>query len=334
MAAKVENILLEFDAVPKVREDLSAVVRVGDDLWLGCDEGTNLDRVSLTRANAFGAHKRFKLAEILGLDDDEQEIDIEGIDYADGYLWLVGSHSLKRKGPKPGFSLKKNLKRLAKVESEKNRHLLARIPINENREPVSRDGDRRVSILERTKYENVLTEALRLDNHLAPFVPIPSKDNGLDIEGLAVRGKTAFVGLRGPVLRGWATLLRLDLSGLSKSEIKLKQPPTKIFLQLGGFGFRDMVIDGDDLLILAGPSMDIDGSVLIYRWRGGASASDSTFVFEDTLEKYEVRKVDDASGKAEGLAKYDDRLLVVYDSPVESRLVGDKSVDMDLVTLT
>ena len=81
MAAKVENILLEFDAVPKVREDLSAVVRVGDDLWLGCDEGTNLDRVSLTRANAFGAHKRFKLAEILGLDDDEQEIDIEGIDH-------------------------------------------------------------------------------------------------------------------------------------------------------------------------------------------------------------------------------------------------------------
>ena len=53
--------------------------------------------------------------------------------------------------------------------------------------------------------------------------------------------------------------------------------------------------------------MDIDGPVLIYRWRGPVSVSDSTFVFENKLEKYEFHKVDDANGKA---------------------------VDMDLVTLT
>ena len=74
MAMKVENIWLEFDAMPKVREDLSAVVPVGDDLWLGCDEGTSLDRVSLTGVGVFGSHKRFKLAEILSLVDDEQEM--------------------------------------------------------------------------------------------------------------------------------------------------------------------------------------------------------------------------------------------------------------------
>ena len=40
---------------------------------------------------------------------------------------------------------------------------------------------------------------------------LPSKDNGLDIEGLAVLGNRVYLGLRGPVLRGRAIILELEL---------------------------------------------------------------------------------------------------------------------------
>jgi len=56
-----------------------------------------------------------------------------------------------------------------------------------------------------------LTEALRGDQHLGLFIVIPGKDNGFDIEGLAGAGKRLFIGLRGPVLRGWAVILEVEL---------------------------------------------------------------------------------------------------------------------------
>ena len=57
---------------------------------------------------------------------------MEGLDYEDGYLWLVGSHSLKRKKPDDKEeSVKENFERLANVSSDGNRFLLARIPATE-----------------------------------------------------------------------------------------------------------------------------------------------------------------------------------------------------------
>jgi hypothetical protein len=38
-----------------------------------------------------------------------KEIDVEGLAYADDYLWVVGSHSTKRKKPKPDKKNKKIL---------------------------------------------------------------------------------------------------------------------------------------------------------------------------------------------------------------------------------
>ena len=43
--------------------------------------------------------------------------------------------------------------------------------------------------------------------------PIPGKDNGIDCEGLAVAGDRVFIGLRGPVLRGWAMIIELQVGG-------------------------------------------------------------------------------------------------------------------------
>ena len=60
---------------------------------------------------------------------------------------------------------------------------------------------------------DALTRALRDDPHLGPFLSIPSKDNGFDIEGLAAAPNgRLFLGLRGPVLDGWACILEIHVA--------------------------------------------------------------------------------------------------------------------------
>ena len=49
-----------------------------------------------------------------------EEADLEGMAVADGYLWVVGSHGLKRKNIKPDRGHADNAKRLAKVTLDAN----------------------------------------------------------------------------------------------------------------------------------------------------------------------------------------------------------------------
>ena len=59
-------------------------------------------------------------------------MDIEGLCAADGYLWIVGSHSLKRCKPKRDESEDADaLRRMEKIEREANRYFLGRIPLVE-----------------------------------------------------------------------------------------------------------------------------------------------------------------------------------------------------------
>lgn len=93
-----------------------------------------------------------------------------------------------------------------------------------------------------------------------------------------------FLGLRGPVLRGWAVVLQLQPCDLSPTYLSLERSGPrrdlyrKHFLDLGGLGVRDVRCSGDDLLILAGPTMDLDGRVLLYRWPGGARVTEESVV--------------------------------------------------------
>ena len=48
---------------------------------------------------------------------------------ADGFLWVMGSHGLKRKKAKPELGHADNAKRLAKLALDGNRRLLACLPI-------------------------------------------------------------------------------------------------------------------------------------------------------------------------------------------------------------
>lgn len=347
----IEQVLLRFQHdVENSRKQLSAIVFTpGNHLWLGSDETSSLERLFSTNGKTFENHERFKLADFITLPiDTETEVDIEGIDYAENYLWLVGSHSLKRKRAKSDKSDLENIRRLEKIEPEKNRFLLARIPVlaeelqKSCRHPENPDRELRAATLETTKSGNLLTDALLEDPHIAPFLKanIPGKENGFDIEGLAVYKEKIFLGLRGPVLRGWAIVLEIQVEESDPNTLKLKKVDGKLykkhFLDLSGLGIRDLRVDGEDLLILAGPTMDIDGPVKLYRWQNGVNVS------EDVLSKPTAIldiPFGDREDRAEGITFISNRekpksLLVVYDSPAKkTRLQGDDGVLADIFHL-
>src|SRR5262245_55121558 len=137
MPAPSATPVLHFDhtqASPKqlqsLIKNLSAVVRHGDNLWLGGDEGTMVERLTKTHEDRFGQHQRFDLAALVALPGGPQgEIDIEGLDVDDTFLWVVGSHSLKRKKADETLDDQTNFARLAEITAERNRLTLARVPI-------------------------------------------------------------------------------------------------------------------------------------------------------------------------------------------------------------
>ncbi|WP_223526514.1 DUF3616 domain-containing protein [Pseudomonas sp. BF-B-26] len=59
------------------------------------------------------------------------------------------------------------------------------------------------------RHGNDLAAAIAEDPQLRDFLRIPGKDNDFDIEGLVMIGSRLLLGLRGPVLRGWAVLLEI-----------------------------------------------------------------------------------------------------------------------------
>ena len=382
MELKTKSPLLRFDpAETETLKSLSAALFVGARLWVASDElnsgeQNSVERLSTADGEVFENHKSFPLGELIRLPaagtNADQEIDIEGMDFHDSHLWLVGSHSRKRKKVEPDDE-GKDSKLIAKlsepeVKSKGNRFILARIPL------VTTDGEQELrspaevstgsgqsltaSQLRGGPEGNDLSDAIRHadgegDVHLRRFIDVPSKDNGLDVEGLAVAADKdsekivrVFLGLRGPVLRGWAVVLELavDTSGPAALALTNFGPGgrayRKHFLNLDGLGVRDLCFDGEDLLVLAGPTMNLDGPSAIYRWSDALSARDETLVRGERL----VRVLEVPTGRGadhpEGIALVPGsgrprQVLVVYDSPAAKRTEeGPGTVRVDVFELS
>ncbi|MGV9310303.1 DUF3616 domain-containing protein [Nonomuraea sp. NPDC004354] len=305
---------LRFDQASRAAQthtNLSAVRVDGTGLWVAGDETATIERLTWTGA-CYDHERTFHLADYVDLPAGrDDEADIEGIAVADGRLWAVGSHSLKRRKAKPSDPAKV-ARRLATVVREPNRYILVRLPLE------GPDAVGKGAIL--TGLDDVLAQ----DPHLGPFTAVPGKDNGLDVEGIAVVGERVFLGLRGPVLRGWAVLLEIDVREHRPDRLRLKGY-RKHFLDLGGLGVRDLCPDGDgSLLVLAGPTMSLDGPVSVMRWDG--EGQQPAFV---TDLPYGV-----GCDHPEGLAALGDgRFMVVYDSPAPERLTPEGGVLADVITI-
>ena len=219
--------------------------------------------------------------------------------------------------------------KFALVRERPNRHVLLRIALEDDEAGV-RPVDRTTGPEERRTAALIgdLTAALAGDPYLGPSLAVPAKENGLDVEGLTVLGDRVLLGLRGPVLRGWATVLELEPQpdALDPSRLGLGSPPYRLhFLDLGELGVRDLCRDGNDVLVLAGPSMGLDGPVRVYRWRDAAHARDREIVAEPDLEVVAQLPFGEGDDHAEGMTVISPpgepvQLLVVYDSPSDARL--------------
>lgn len=361
MRLNTTNPILKFDGQQEqIPSSLSAVVAVGDYLWLASDEVTSVERLSSADGITFNTHKSFTLKDLIDLPaqdkDFDQEIDIEGLDRNDSYLWLVGSHSIKRKKAEKAETTDKMIKRLSKTEIEGNRFILARIPLVETDQGADQQLKRstadpndparilKAGQLEGDEKSNALVNAIkqaengRGDSHFANFLTIPGKDNGFDIEGLAVSGNRIFVGLRGPVLRGWAGILEVSVDSADPFRLNLRDigPEGRLykkhFLDLNGLGVRDICTDGRDLLILAGPTMNLDGPVVVFRWRGALESSEEQLIFSAGLERLFTVPNGTGFDHAEGMALLTNpkRILIVYDSPGADRKISGRAVKADV----
>jgi hypothetical protein len=340
-----QTVVLRFGdgaTVAGTHVNLSAVHLDGQVLWLAGDETATVERLRLQESQPqleYADHVTFDLADLVRLAGAAgEEVDVEGMAASGGYLWIVGSHSAKRKKVKGNHADAKSTKRLATVSAEPARRILARLAIADDVLVKATPDGRSSLALGGDGVYGLLDD----DPHLAPFLDIPGKDNGFDIEGIAVHGppggERVFLGLRGPVLRGWATVLELapreDGDRLTPAATPAGQRYTKHFLDLDGLGIRDLCQHGDDLLILAGPSMDLDGPVRLYRWPGAAQLEAPEIVHRHELQRLLDLPYGEGDDHAEGITLLpDDRLLVVYDSPAADRLKAAGRIIADVVQL-
>ena len=336
-------------------DNLTAVRADGEHLWVAGDETATIDRLVLDSATAptrAGRQRSFRLADLVQLPGPpEGETDLQGVARSGGWLWAIGSHALVRRRPKPIHDDAKVIRRLGKLRRDPNRFIIVRLAVqlgvDRHPEPVRVARDGRRSALVGAPHAETLVDLLRTDTHLAPFLALPGQDNGFDVGGLAVVGDRLYVGLRGPVLRGWAVVL----------EVRPAQDPTdpgrlalgifpegvryrKHVLDLGGLGVRDLCPDGDDLLVLAGPTMALSGPVRVHRWRGAVADGGGPVVRDVELPVETVvpngEGVDHASAISllgQDTLDPDARLLVVYAGPAANRRPWPDTVLADRVRI-
>lgn len=285
--------LVEFLGAIDEPKDISAIGAVGDFLVIGSDEVP--DRVQLLKRLA---PDRYQVSGKVKLRDGHKEIDIEGIACDGRTVYVIGSHSYKRHNLKDDKTRGENREQLTETELEQSRNALYRF----NLDPQGNASDP-----EKIDVRPIIED----DKILGAFSKIPSKENGVDIEGIATDGKWLYLGFRGPMLDNtFVPVLRIKFDS-PQADHELR------FVSLGGRGIRDLARVQNGFLVLAGPVGDGPGSYQLYHW-DGEDVVPGTDRPAGKVKLLGDLAAEPHGGKAEGLVVvsevgpvYD--LIVVYD---------------------
>ena len=347
-AEKTGTVQLRLDATADDADcisNISATAILGDSLFLASDEGGCIER--LTWDGSRWSHQlRVDLTELLDVRDKAEEMDLEGLAACDGWLWVLGSHARTRPKVKRAEGDCIDLDLLANLKDTRARALLARLPLVRDGGgwmPVGKDGIRRAGIMKQDKNGNAIARLLRNNTLIQPFTCLPAKEGGVDLEGIAVCGERVALGMRGPVIGGHALLVEVQVAAKKSGKLHLVDDEAAFrLLALEGLGIRDLHRDGDDLLILAGPTTSLSGPCAVYRWTDWANDPPQDLAKvrlhrpERVLELPFGRGVD----HPEGIAIWDRGdggstcLLVACDSPAPERLLDEgKTIVADLFAL-
>ncbi len=282
-------------------DDLSAVAVMGQSFLVGSDEGTKVQVIEPVpdRPGVYVVRPDLDMTML----QSKTELDIEGIArFKDTYTYYVGgSHSLKRQLLEPDAPKEANLRSLEEVILEPTRNHIFRVEMDPaTRKPIKKG--RSISL-----YHLIGTDPV-----LSRFQQIPSKENGVDIEGFAVKGKEGdklYLGFRGPILRdNYVPIMVVPFNAPEKYEM--------MYLDLKGYGIRELVKVDKGFLIIAGPSGSAKGAFYIYYWDGDDGIPDRGKRKSKLRLLGELPTPDGA--RAEGMcllreAKNHYEVLVVYD---------------------
>jgi hypothetical protein len=202
------------------------------------------------------------------------ELDGEGVGYADGFFYVIGSHGRARHEKDSD----KEAKIDAKAAATRRVFRIALSP-----DDVDLDTGKKTREPQVTE-SAALAVLIQKDPDLARSFDQPLEDNGVTVEGVAVKADTLYAGFRGPVLpSGSAVVLSAPLATVFDGK-----PGAAVLhrLALGNDslghprGIRDLTVDGDRMLLIAGPEQDppkkhaiVPGDYAIYAWDGDAAVS-------------------------------------------------------------
>ena len=294
---------------------------------IACDDGVDLPRLCLV------VDDETQGAQIVLLKDEELraggfipltiaqfageplELDAEGVAFDAGHFYVVGSHGRPRHENDPEKEARK--KPLNDAQAAASRQIF-RIGL-----PASAVDLRSGELVGNADItpSSALAAILKDHQDLKPFYDKPLDENGLTIEGIAVRDQRLFIGMRGPVLGADAIVLSVSEAGVfggQSSESKLHR------LALGKDksdqprGVRDLVRYRNGFLVLAGPVNDPPDSTPV-------KAGDYTIYFWDGAGRADRRVDLDAYGrkfKPEALLPLDGnaghvRVLLMFDGADE-----------------
>lgn len=339
--------------------NISGLAPVDEWLWTAADEEASLAQLR-RGGGGYSLAQNWGLAELFPAfasactktaangKSKKPEADLEALafDAQKRRLWMVGSHSRGRgsMAKVETATLRKGIRR--NLDPAPLRTLLGFVPLAADGTPRKNAG----RALPLGAARGGLRAAIHAEGgHLAEALKWPAKENGLDIEGIAVKDTEVLLGLRGPTAGGFAVVMRLSVKVGAKGLSLRKRTGASYFLsylQLNGLGVRDLFRRGDDVLVLAGPTMDLDAPFALYRWRrafGNPSGDEKLDGGDTRLEflfdfKTGERKL--AGGRPEPHERpeciallADQSLLVVHDRPSPRRRQEPGTLMADLLAL-
>jgi hypothetical protein len=232
------------------------------------------------------------------------ELDGEGVAFADGVFYVIGSHGHPRDAHH-------------KLDPVVDHDLIeARIAATSQIVPLRLKPDgtlMRLPVL-------TLSGAIAAQPDLRSAAGQRLDANGVTIEGIAVKGDRLLAGFRGPSLPGGrAALLDVSLSALRAGNLAT----SRLFkLPLGqGQGVRDLAPLGSGFLVLAGPIENGSGRYELFAWDG--ASDEGVKSLGDISQAAMVSK----TRKPEAVLPLDDngptiRVLILFDGPEQ----GDPTV--------